>query len=63
MKCVEIPNCIFLDNGSSGEEEEESEVSDIDELKDLNLSNSNGITSIADVIHQATIQSKLKVNI
>ncbi|XP_018579078.1 PHD finger protein 14 isoform X2 [Anoplophora glabripennis] len=48
------------ENESSGEEEEESEVSDIDELKDLNLSNSNGITSIADVLHQATIQSKLK---
>ncbi|KAJ8927620.1 hypothetical protein NQ314_019898 [Rhamnusium bicolor] len=45
---------------SSGEEEEESEGSDLDELKNLNLSNTNGIYSIADVIHQATIQSKLR---
>ncbi|XP_060523888.1 PHD finger protein 14 isoform X2 [Cylas formicarius] len=45
----------------SEENGEESDGSDLEALRGLSLPNTNGISSIADVIEQATIQSRLNL--
>lgn len=53
----------FLGNESSEVETDDSELDKLDELRNLNPPNTNGFSTVSNVIQQASLQSKIGVSI